>query len=121
MNLSWEEEFNQAIASFGPYKESEPIEYRIHYDDTGHIIMCSMQNHPNNQQYLIVDKQSYDQYFRYRVNVKRKTLEKIVIDHGIRVKLKKSNHGFAVVKNQAGLILDADEEYIDIEYYDTTD
>ena len=118
--MSWEEEFNAAMASFGTIVP-DPIEYRIHYDELGNITMCSMQQHPTNTEYLVVDREIYDNYYRYYVNVKRKRLEKVALNIGIRVKLKKSDHGYAVVKNHAGLVLEKDEVYPDIEYYDTVD
>ena len=37
-----------------PEKEPEPIEYRLHYDDTGRITLCSMQNHPTDTKYIAV-------------------------------------------------------------------
>lgn len=114
-----EYEFLKAFSELKPIIE-EPIEYRIHYDDTGHITMCSMQNHPENTQYLVVTKELYDNYSRYYVNTERKCLEKVVLDLGISVKLKKSDHGYAVVKNHAGLILEDGESYANTEYYDTT-
>jgi hypothetical protein len=40
---------------------------------------------------------------------------------GFSVKLKKSNQGYAVVKNHAGILVENHEDYTDIEYYDTTD
>ena len=116
--MNWEEEFLQAYNSF-PKIIDEPVEYRIHYDTSGRITMCSMQKHPENTQYLIVDRETYDNYFRYTVNVKRKHLEKIALDPGISVQLKKSNHGYPVVKNHAGIILEKHEDYTDVEYYDT--
>lgn len=118
MNQNWQEEFEQAMKSFGIIIP-EPIEYRIHYDDTGRITMCSMQQHPTDTQYLVVDRDLYDHYYQYKVNVQRKRLEKIAIDLGIRVKLKKSDSGYPVVKNHAGLIVESNEPYKDIEYYDS--
>jgi hypothetical protein len=96
----------------------EPIEYRIHYDDSGNITMCSMQQHPNSSQYLVVSKYEYDNYFRYHVIDKK--LKKIDIDYGYSVQLKKSNSGYLVVKNHAGLVLEPDETFSETEYYDTT-
>lgn len=116
--MSWNEEFLNILASFGS-TIPEPIEYRIHYNDSGDITACSMIQHPENTQYLIVDSAVYENYFRYRVNVTKKILEKIDINLGISVKLKKSTHGYAVVKNHAGLILDTGEEFDKVEYYDT--
>lgn len=96
----------------------EPIEYRIHYDDNGNIIMCSMQQHPDNGQYLVVSKHEYENYFRYRVVDKK--LKQIDIDHGCCTLLKKSSTGYRVVKNHAGIVLEVDENFGEIEYYDRT-
>jgi len=115
--MSWEDEVNAILATF-PQIVAEPLEYRFHYDEVGNIIMCSMQQHPENTQYLIVDRETYYKYYDYYVNVSKKRIEKIDRNTGISVKLKKSDHGYAVVKNHAGLIIEADEEYLDIEYYD---
>ena len=115
--MSWEEEFNTAMASFGTIVP-EPLEYRIHYDEFGNITMCSMQQHPKNTDYLVVDKKAYDNYFKYRVNVSRKRLEKVAVNPRLSVKLKKSDHGYAVVKNHAGLLIETNDNYEDIEYYD---
>jgi len=117
--MSWEEEFNAALASFGTIVP-DPIEYRIHYDATGKIVLCTMQQHPIGTDYLVVSKEVYDNASRYRVNLERKRLEKVALDLGISVKLKKSDQGYAVVKHHAGLILEPDEHHTDIEYYDTT-
>jgi hypothetical protein len=116
--MNWEEEFNAAIASFGTIVP-DPIEYRIHYDEFGNITMCSMQQHPKDTNYVVTDKATYNNYFKYRVNVARKKLEKVATNLGLSVQLKKSDHGYAVVKNHAGLLLEKDEIYNDIEYYDS--
>jgi hypothetical protein len=96
----------------------EPIEYRIHYDDSGNITMCSMQQHPNSSQYLVVDKYEYDNYFRYYVVDNQ--LKKIDLPTSNRVQLKRSDTGYQVVKNHAGLLLEPDETFSETEYYDTT-
>lgn len=113
-----EEEFLIALASFGEIIP-DPIEYRFHYNDQGDIIMCSYQNHPENTQYLIVDQETYTNYTKYRINVSQKKVEKVVFDLGISVKLKRSTLGYAVVKNHAGLIIEAHENYKDTEYYES--
>ena len=114
-----EEEFLKALASFGEIIP-DPIEYRFHYDNLGNITMCSMQNHPASEYYLVVDQETYNNYTKYRINVEKKKLEKVVFDPRISVKLKKSDSGYTVVKNHAGIIIESDEEYRDIEYYDST-
>jgi len=115
-----EEEFLKALASFGEIIP-DPIEYRFHYDNLGNITMCSMQNHPASEQYLVVDQKTYENYTHYRINVEKKRLEKVVFDPRISVKLKKSVSGYAVVKTHAGLIIEPDENYKNVEYYDSID
>ena len=114
-----EEEFLKALSNFDAIIP-DPIEYRLHYNDMGDIIMCSYQNHPDSRQYLIVDQEIYNDYVKYRVNVAQKKLEEVVFDLRISVKLKRSNRGYAVVRNHAGLILELDEKYKDVEHYEAT-
>jgi hypothetical protein len=95
----------------------EPREYRLHYDITGGIYLCTMQNHPKDTKYLIVDERTYLEYYKYQV-VKGK-LKIIDIDPGYRVQLTSSDRGYRVVKDHAGIILE-NETYKDIEYYDKT-
>ena len=115
MNVNSLDELIKAISLI---KDSivEPIEYRVHYDDSGNIIMCSMQQHPDNSQYLVVSKDDYDNYFKYCVVDKK--LKRINLDSGYFTPLKKSNTGYRVVKNHAGIVLETDENFSEIEYYD---
>lgn len=116
--MSWEEEFNQAMASFG-IKEPEPIEYRFHYDEFGRITMCSMQNHPADTEYIVVTKEQYDNYAKYAVDVKTKKLKVVVaFNPGVSIQLKRSTKGWRVVKNHAGIILEDGEDYNLVEYYE---
>jgi hypothetical protein len=92
------------------------LEYRIHYNEVGEITLCTMSEHPDSDRYIVVTKLEYDNYFRYCVvNRQLKLIEQ---DARYSVKLVRSNLGHTVVKNHAGLILEADETYNDIEYYD---
>ena len=91
------------------------IEYRIYYNQLGEIISCSMTQHPDYGDYIVVTQSEYDRYFDYRiVNGK---LKKIDRDAGYRVKLEKSNRGYSVVKNHAGLLIEPEETYITTEHY----
>lgn len=96
--------------------EDPPIEYRLHYNAAGDIVMCSMQQHPESESYLVVTKEQYDLYHRYCVVKGKLTL--IEHDAGTRVALISSTSGFAVVKNNAALLLEDNETFNDIEYYD---
>jgi hypothetical protein len=48
-------EFLEAMQKFEVIIE-EPREYRLHYDSSGGIYMCTQQNHPKNTDYLVVDE-----------------------------------------------------------------
>lgn len=115
--MNWQEEFDAAMKSFGEIIP-DPIEYRIHYDEFGQITMCSMQQHPKTEQYIVVDKDIYDNYTKYQVNVEKKRLIKIDTNPGVSVQLKRSNQGYAVVKGHAGILLENGEEYSSVEYYE---
>ena len=91
-------------------------EYRLHYDELGSIIMCSMQSHPASDRYVVVDRIVYDSYFKYHIV---KGVPKLIIyDRGNTSKLVKSQEGFPVVKNHAALLLEEAETFATMEYYD---
>lgn len=96
--------------------EAEPVEYRLHYNNAGEIYMCSMQSHPDNQQYLVVSKEQYNNYFRY--SVVNNQLKLIDRSPTYRVQLKSGTTDYAVVQNHAGLLLESGETFKHIEYYD---
>ena len=109
-----EDEFLKAIAAIQPLY-IEPIEYRLYYDIEGNIVSCSMQAHAPGD-YIVVDKDTYEHYIHYKV-VKGKAV-KIDTLAKYKVRLQKSTTGFRVVKNNAGIILENNEQYKDIEYYE---
>lgn len=100
-----------------PVVEPE-IEYRIFYNDADEITGLSMSDHPDLGQYLVVDKTVYDNYTQYQI--KNGMLVKIAYDAGYHVQLAKSTTGFAVVQGHAGLVVEKDEQYPNIEHYDRT-
>jgi len=115
LNMSTESEFLKALAELKPLPAPN-IEYRLHYNDAGQIIICSLIDHPENTQYVVVDKQTYDSYHDYYVEDHK--IKKIDRTPKHRVQLKRSSQGYRVVKNHAGIILADDEEYENVEYYD---
>ena len=96
--------------------EDPPIEYRLHYNAAGDIIMCSMQQHPASESYLVVTKEQYDLYHRYCVVKGKLTL--IEHDSGTRVALVTGTAGFTVIKNHAALLVEDNETFNNTEYYD---
>lgn len=108
-------EFQEAMKQW-PEIKTETIEYRWHYDRHGKIYLCTQQQHPQGTDYVVVDALIYDDHFNYCVvDGKPKIFDKPI---GYRVQLIKSNHGYRVVKKHAGLILEEQEDFEDIEYYD---
>jgi len=78
--------------------------------------MCSMQGHPTSDRYVVVDQKIYESYFKYRIVKGVPAL--IVYDQGNTRKLFKSHEGFPVVKNHAALLLEEEETFEPMEYYD---
>ena len=108
--------YNLLIALQGLEHTPDPVpEYRFYYDDTGRITNCSMFNHPNAGNFLIVTKEEYDNYTRYEI--KNDILSEIKVPNTILSALVKSTSGFATVKGHAALLLEDTEIYTDIEYY----
>jgi hypothetical protein len=99
-----------------PLTIEEPIEYRLHYDKTGGIYLCTQQNHPTDTTYLVVDEKTYSEYYKYQIVVGK--LKIIDYSPSYSVQLKSSSQGYRVVQDHAGIVLTDDEEYRDIEYYD---
>lgn len=94
------------------------IEYRLHYNSDGTIYLCTMQQHPDNTTYLVVDKDTYDRYFEYTVVDGKLVKNTSKINY--HVQLLKSDKGFCVVKGHAGLLLEPGETFEEIEYYART-
>jgi hypothetical protein len=76
-----------------------------------------MLNHQEGDNYIIVTKEQYDNYTKYEI--KNKKLVEIQDPNRILSSLVKSDIGFRVVKNHAALLLEPDETFDEIEYYDS--
>jgi hypothetical protein len=92
------------------------LEYRLYYNEVGDIVSCSMQDHTESGEYIVVEKPVYDTYFLYRIAAGK--LVKIDIDNRYRVLLKRGSKGNCVVKNHAGLLLEDNETAEKTEYYE---
>ena len=114
--MNSEQEFFEEVNRLLVVTPDPEIEYRLHYDSEGTIVLCSMQNHPTGTEYVVVDRDTYDRYHRYCV-VNGKLTE-IKLDDGLQKPYIKSSKGFCVVKNHASLLLESTEEFNQTEYYD---
>ena len=117
MNQDKIDAFWAEVASLTKPFEPVKIEYRLYYNELGEITLGTADSSDHLGTYIVVSKEEYETYFNYRI-VKGKLI-KIEHDAGYCVKLKKSTKGFHVVKNNAGLILEAGEAHNDTEYYET--
>jgi hypothetical protein len=107
-------EIHLAFASMEPSIPSK-IEYRVYHDSQGTITSCSMQDHAVGD-YLVVTETQYHRYFEYLVLDQR--LIKIDQDAGFRVQLFRTRQGISVARGHAGLLIEPQDNYTDIEYYD---
>lgn len=115
--MSSESEFFEEVNRLLVVTPDPIIEYRLHYNEYGDIVLCTMQQHPESNSYIVVDKETYDMYFRYRVVNGKLVL--IKHDDGLESSLVKSTKGFRVVCNHAALLLEPNETYDNIEHYDS--
>src|SRR6056300_362646 len=115
----WEEVRRLELANQSP----DPVyEYRLYYDDRGEInagipviVNKILPNLPKDS-YLVVTLEEYRDSANKVVRDGR--LEKKRFDIDIQNYLIKSTKGFRVVKNNAALLINNDEQYQDTEFYD---
>jgi hypothetical protein len=111
------EEFWQEVESLIKPVVTPKIEYRLYYNQLGEITMGTMTTDTlPTDPYVIVTKEEYDTYFNYCVV--NEQLVKIDRASVYSVKLRKSDKGFATVAGHAGLVVESNETYQDIEYYE---
>jgi hypothetical protein len=93
------------------------LEYRMYYNDDGQIICLTNHNHPQElTQYIVVTKEEYDNYYNYEV--KNHKLSKIVPTDTLLSALEKSDSGFRVIKGHPALLLEDNEQFNEVEFYD---
>lgn len=108
-------EFLKAFKLIEPPREVNH-EYRLYFNEHGEIIKGTIDNFSNTEEpYILVSKDEYENYVNY-----------IIIDNTLikrksgkyYSKIVKSNKGWKTVKNHSGLIVEDNEKYKDITYYD---
>lgn len=91
-------------------------EYRIHYDQLGHITGRSHNGFSESGMYLIVTQEEYDNYYQYEA-VKDNVLIKKPKVSNYSNPLVKNEHGWRVAAGHAGIVLNENETYPHIENY----
>lgn len=121
MNNDLWDEVVRLVAEYDAARTAITKEYRLYYNTDGTIVSLWESDHPAGDNYIVLD----DPGVFYHTNtmllrVRDKKL--VVLDPRApaRTRLKKSMVGFPVVKNNSALILEANETYTEVEYYDRT-
>lgn len=117
----WKEVFD-LVAKYDAARPKHIKEYRLYYNNDGTIVGLWENSFPETGNYIVLD----DPGVFYHTNtqllrVKNQKLTVLDPREPNRARLKKSNQGFRVVKGNAALVLESQEEYKDIEYYDRAD
>jgi hypothetical protein len=92
------------------------LEYRIHYDSTGHITGCSQTGTQDSGTYLVVTKEEYDNYYRYEAVKDNKLISKQPPSTNRRA-IAKNEYGWRVVEGHANIVLEDNETYTSTDTY----
>jgi len=113
MKMNFLDEMAKAFTLIEPVKPLD-IEYRFYYNDDGGITMCSMQQHPAGDNFIVVSQYEYDNYYEYEV----KNGKTRIIDRSPKYKkLISGGDKYKVAKNCASVLLEDGEDIVDFEYY----
>lgn len=122
MNQDFWEEVARLVAEYDAKRPQIIIEHRLYYNEDGTVIGLWESNHPEGENYIVLDEPGI--FYSSNTHWLRVQNNKLVIldpKAPLKIRLKQSNQGFRVVKGHAALILNQDENYNEVEYYDRTD
>lgn len=111
-------ELPELIKAFGSIDTAvaHVTEYRLYYDEHGNGLFMSMSGGPEGN-YITIPQQVYDRAVVHNLKVAHGEL--ITIDeNSIWLQMRKAQAGYKVVKNHPALLIENNETYPDIEYYD---
>lgn len=120
-NDFWKEVFD-LVEAYDAKRPKHIKEYRLYYNNDGTIIGLWENSFPETTNYIVLDDPGVFFHTNTQLlKVKNKRL--IVLDPRApnRARLKKSDRGFQVVKGNAALVVESNETYELVEYYDRAD
>lgn len=121
MNNIWDE-VARLVAEYDATRPVFVKEYRLYYNTDGTIIGLWESGHPDGDNYIVLeDPGVFHNSNTLMLKVQNKKLVVIDPQTPLRTRLKKSTRGFRAVQGHAALIIEQDETYTKIEYYDRTD
>jgi hypothetical protein len=117
----WKEVFD-LVSEYDAKRQKFIKEYRLYYNNDGTIIGLWENSFPETTNYIVLDDPGV--FFHTNTQLLRvKNNKLIVLDprEPNRARLKKSDQGFKVVKGNAAVVVESNENYELVEYYDRTD
>jgi hypothetical protein len=120
-NNFWEEVF-KLVEEYDSQRPKLLKENRLYYNTDGSIIGLWETGHPIGDNYIVMDDPGI--FFHSNTHLLRVQNKKLVVldpNDPNRARLKKSTQGFKTIKGHAALVLNDNEVYQDIEYYDRAD
>jgi hypothetical protein len=120
MNNMWDE-VARLVAKYDAQRPKIVKEYRLYYHADGTIVGLWESDHPDGDNYIVLDDPGvFNSSNTLMIRVQNKKL--VVLDPQalLKTRLKRSNQGFPVVRGHAAVIVEQDETYNQIEYYDRT-
>jgi hypothetical protein len=121
MNTNVWDEVARLVAEYDAQRPTIVKEYRLYYNPEGMIIGLWESDHPDGDNYIVLDDPGvFNNSNTLMLRVQNMKL--IVLDPQapLKTRLKKSNRVFPVVQGHAAIIVEQDETYTKIEYYDRT-
>jgi hypothetical protein len=121
MNNNIWDEVARLVAEYDAQRPKIVKEYRLYYNSDGTVIGLWESGHPDGDNYIVLDDPGvFNSSNTLMLRVQNKKL--IVLDPQapLKTRLRKSNQGFTVVQGHAAVIVEQDETYTEIEYYDRT-
>ncbi len=117
------EDIVKQLDAMGLLEKSTPsvYEYRLYYNAEGYIYASAStvndaESYGLTGEYLVVTREDFENHSKYRV--RNGKLVEIKSDSGLATQLEKSDTGFEVAKNNAGILLEQGEEHNNTEHYD---
>lgn len=119
MNESIDQELLKAFRDLIKPIPDIAVEYRAYYNDRGEIVaVCSEpKDNPMAENSIVINAEVYEKSHKFLV-IDKEIVAKFSEDLGIRPALIKSKTGFKVVKNNPALLVEKEENYTNIEYYE---
>lgn len=119
MSNNFWEEVDKLVAEYDATRTNVTSKNRLYYDAAGCIIGLWKTDYPAGDNYIVLDStEVFDQNNTLLLRVKDNRLVVLDPKEPVKVRLVKAASGFKTVRGHAALIIEPNESYTNIEYYD---